>query len=99
MDVKIKFLFKNRFYPMGFSFWLFISMDAKVLDIKKEIMSKESNFIYRQLNNISKEHPHFAKKLREDADRYITFTQFPREIRSRIKSTNASENLHKEKLA
>ncbi len=26
---------KNGFYPMSFSFWVFISMDAKVLDIRK----------------------------------------------------------------
>ena len=48
------------------------------------------------LSEISKDHPHFAKKLRKDADKYLTFTKFPKEIRSRIKSTNASENLHKE---
>ena len=39
---------------------------------------------------------HFSRELRGKAEEYVVFTRFPEEIRSRVKSTNASENLHKE---
>jgi len=39
---------------------------------------------------------YFAKELRGKAEEYVVYTRFPEEIRSRVKSTNASENLHKE---
>ena len=58
---------------------------------------EEAKALFEELlDSVSNDHPHFAKKLRRDADRYLTFTRFPKEIRGRIKSTNASENLHKE---
>jgi len=42
------------------------------------------------------ESPYFAERLRRVAEHYVAFTRFPMEVRSRVKSTNASENLHKE---
>ena len=39
---------------------------------------------------------HFSKELSRKAEHYVVFTKFPMEIRTRVKSTNASENLHKE---
>jgi putative transposase len=45
---------------------------------------------------IKSRHPHFSKELKAKAEYFVTFTHFPEEIRSRLKSTNASENLHKE---
>jgi len=42
------------------------------------------------------ESPYFAERLRRAAENYVAFTRFPMEVRSRVKSTNASENLHKE---
>ena len=43
-----------------------------------------------------KGYKHFSKELNKKAENFVAFTRFPEEIRSRIKSTNASENLHKE---
>ena len=67
-----------------------------------EMAGKAENFeeaeeIFSQgIDLIRKDHPHFAKELERNQELYLTFTKFPREIRARIKSTNASENLHKE---
>ena len=38
----------------------------------------------------------FSKELSRKAEYYVVITKFPMEIRTRVKSTNASENLHKE---
>lgn len=48
------------------------------------------------VEKLKSKHPHFSKHLKTRAEAYVTFTKFPKEIRARIKSTNASENLHKE---
>lgn len=45
---------------------------------------------------LNEEAPHFAEELKKKAEQYVVFTRFPMELRSRLKSTNASENLHKE---
>ncbi len=64
--------------------------------IRADTFEEAKALFDKLLESISRDHPHFAKKLRREADRYLTFTRFPREIRNRIKSTSASENLHKE---
>ena len=38
----------------------------------------------------------FAGELREKAEQYVAFSRFPMELRTRVRSTNALENLHKE---
>ena len=67
--------------------------------VKADTFEEAKALFEEVLNNISKEHSYFAKKLKKDADRYLISPQFLREIKSRIKSTSASENLHKEKLS
>jgi len=49
------------------------------------------------VEKLKSKHPHFSKHLKTKAETYVTFTKFPKEIRARIKSTNASENLHRNK--
>ena len=49
------------------------------------------------VEKLKSKHPHFSKYLKTRAETYVTFTKFPKEIRARIKSTNASENLHRNK--
>jgi len=73
----------------------------RFVGIMKKIEGSESYEEARELfdeliKTVSGKHPHFGKKLKRDEEKYIAFTKFPKEIRSRIKSTNASENLHKE---
>lgn len=60
---------------------------AQNFDSAKKIFSQAVNLIQKQ-------HPHFARELAKLSDNYLTFTHFPKELRSRLKSTNASENLH-----
>ncbi len=38
----------------------------------------------------------FSKELSRKAEYYVVITKFPMEIRTRVKSTSASENLHKD---
>ena len=48
------------------------------------------------LESIKSHHPIFLEEIKSKLDLYTNFTIFSKEIRSRLKSTNASENLHKE---
>jgi len=53
-------------------------------------------FFLEMIDWLNGEAPHFAEELRKKAEQYVVFSRFPMELRSRLKSTNASENLHKE---
>ena len=45
---------------------------------------------------VSERHKSFGKELTKDKEKYIEFVRFPKQIRTRIKSNNASENIHSE---
>jgi len=69
----------------------------KIESLERANTFDEAYSIFQKIiDNIQKKHPYFAKELRAKAEHYVTFTLFPRELRSRVKSTNMCENLHKE---
>ncbi|MCX7725553.1 MAG: IS256 family transposase [Chitinispirillaceae bacterium] len=54
------------------------------------------NLFLKLIDSLKSKHPNWTKELNEKAENYLTFTKFPKELRSRIKSTNQSENINKE---
>lgn len=54
------------------------------------------NIMIEIIERLKDKHPQWAKELKEKAEHYVMFTRFPKYLRGRIKSTNQSENIHKE---
>jgi transposase-like protein len=63
---------------------------------KANSQEEAKQILLSALESIKHQHPYFVEEIKSKIDLYTNFTIFPKEIRSRLKSTNASENLHKE---
>ena len=68
---------------------LMLIQNASSLEEARSILQKTIDLIKSYNKN-------FADSIQKYMDFYLTFTNYPHEIRKRIKSTNMSENLHKE---
>lgn len=54
------------------------------------------NILIEIIERLKDKYPKWIKELKEKAEHYVMFTRFPKYLRARIKSTNQSENIHKE---
>jgi len=67
----------------------------EVWSLKRDCRKDNTNW-KNFLESLKSHHLHFAEEIKSKLDLYTNFTIFSKELRSRLKSTNASENLHKE---
>jgi len=88
-------LIRNARYRLSKEEWKIFR--EKIEMIEKVNRYEEADRLMEEIiEMVEKKHRSFAKEIRKDKERYIAFVKFPKEIRSRIKSNNASENFHKE---
>ena len=86
-------LIRNARYRLSKEEWKIFR--EKIEMIEKVNRYEEADRLMEEIiEMVEKKHRSFAKEIRKDKERYIAFVKFPKEIRSRIKSNNASENFH-----
>ena len=88
-------LIKNAKYNLPKDSYKYFKEQLDLICNSKSFDDAYNSFL-KLIDYVKQHNKNFASSLEKFHENYLTLTNFPQEIRKRIKSTNMSENLHKE---